>query len=147
MKKLLILLTFAVAIASCKSPCQISERKVQKLEAKCPEVFKETIVVRDTVFVPEKVVADTSFVTELYDTITFTKNDVRVKIRRINDTIIVDSIVCITDTVFFEKEVVVERLKLEVKPPFFKRIETWVTILIGILVSIILLKITKRFFL
>tara|TARA_R110002020_G_scaffold175997_4_gene368033 strand:- start:6615 stop:7058 length:444 start_codon:yes stop_codon:yes gene_type:complete len=143
MKKILILLSLAVNVISCKSPCEISERKIQKIEAKCPEVFQEKITVRDTILIEEKVVSDTSFVTEIYDTITFTKNDVRVKIRRINDTILVDSIVCLTDTIFFEKEVTVERLKLEVKPPFFKRIETWVVIIIGLIFSLVILKVTK----
>ena len=146
MKKLILLLTFVVTIASCKSPCEISERKIQKIEARCPESLLDTVVVRDTIVIPQKVVSDTSFVTELYDTITFTKNDVRVKIRRINDTIVVDSIICLTDTVFFEKEIIVEKMVLQEKEPFFKRFQIWIVILFGLVGAFLMLKLTKWFF-
>ena len=144
MGKLLLILTLVATISSCSSPCEISERKIQKIEAKCPESFKQTIVVRDTIVLPPQTLSDTVFITKPQDTVVLEDKGFKLKLIRSFDTITIDSLVYQQDTVFVEKEIIVERLKLEVKPPFFKRLGFWITIILGILCGFILLSFTKR---
>jgi len=146
MKKLLLLLTLAVTIISCSTPCSISERKIQKIEARCPEVLNQTIVVRDTIVMPPQILSDTVFVTKPQDTIVLEDKGFKLKLIRSFDTITIDSLVYQQDTVFFEKEIIVEKVVLQEKEPFFKRFQTWIVILFGLVGAFLMLKLTKWVF-
>ena len=67
----------------------------------------ETIVYRDTVIVPLEAVTDT-FITKQVDTITIENERLRIDVRRIHDTLVIDG-ECKTDTIYREK--IIERPK------------------------------------
>lgn len=69
---------------------------------------KQVVRVDTMLITKEKILRDT-IVSNKYDTINTIKNNVSLRIVRINDTIIVDAI-CPQDTIFFTKEIKVDKI-------------------------------------
>ena len=77
--------------------------------AKDPDILKSVVVKVDTTIVTEyKAIRDT-LVLQRHDTITIERNAVRIKIRRIHDTIQVDA-ECLPDTIRIQKVVEVPQV-------------------------------------
>jgi len=77
--------------------------------AKDPTILQKQVVRVDTVLTTKERILRDTIVSNKYDTINTIKNNVSLKIVRINDTIIVDA-VCPQDTIFFTKEVSVDKI-------------------------------------
>ena len=100
-----ILLTFSFLLFSC-SP----QYRLHRLVTKHPELSRvDTIKTIDTVIVPG-IKTDTVFHSSvLKDTITITKEKLKIRLIEINDTIYLDAIVE-PDTVIIIKEILVDRI-------------------------------------
>ncbi len=77
--------------------------------AKDPTLIQKEVVRVDTVLVTKERTLRDTIVSSKYDTIERIQNNVSLKIIRINDTILVDA-VCPPDTVFFTKDVAVDKI-------------------------------------
>lgn len=115
MKNLIIITLSILLLASC-SP----QRRLHRLVSKHPELSRtDTINIQDTVIVPG-VKVDTIFHSSLLkDTITITKEKLKIRLIEVNDTIYLDAKVE-PDTVILTKEILVDRI-IHVKP------ENWLT--------------------
>jgi hypothetical protein len=129
--KVIILLLLAV---SCTP-----QKKLHKLLKKHPElVSKDTLKVKDTVFI-DHIYTDTVLSWHnLYDTVTIEKERLKMKIVRVNDSIYLSG-ECLADTIYTEKIVLVD--KINYTPPLKNR-NIWLifAIIIGIIVSIRLIR-------
>ena len=83
--------------------------------AKDPTLLQKEVVKVDTVLITKERVLRDTIVSAKYDTIETVKNNVSLRIVRINDTILVDA-VCPPDTIFFTKEIMVDKVVYEHKP-------------------------------
>lgn len=83
--------------------------------AKDPTLLQKEVVKVDTVLITKERVLRDTIVSAKYDTIETVKNNVSLRIVRINDTILVDA-VCPPDTIVFTKEVIVDKVVYEHKP-------------------------------
>ena len=77
--------------------------------AKDPSILQQEIVRLDTVLITKERILRDTVVSAKYDTIERIQNNVSIKIVRINDTILVD-VLCPQDTIFFTKEIKVDKL-------------------------------------
>ena len=77
--------------------------------AKDPSILQQEIVRLDTVLITKERILRDTIVSAKYDTIERIQNNVSIKIVRINDTILVD-VLCPQDTIFFTKEIKVDKL-------------------------------------
>lgn len=82
--------------------------------AKDHTLIQKEVVRVDTVLVTKERMLRDTIVSNKYDTIETIKNNVSLKIIRINDTILVDAI-CPQDTIFFTKEVSVDKVVMSEK--------------------------------
>ena len=83
--------------------------------AKDPTLLQKEVVKVDTVLITKERILRDTIVSAKYDTIETVKNNVSLRIVRINDTILVDA-VCPPDTIFFTKEIAVDKVVYEHKP-------------------------------
>ena len=83
--------------------------------AKDPTLLQKEVVKVDTVLITKERILRDTIVSAKYDTIETVKNNVSLRIVRINDTILVDAI-CPPDTIFFTKEIAVDKVIYEHKP-------------------------------
>jgi hypothetical protein len=110
-------LSLILLLSSCSAQWHL-----KKAVQKDPMILKkDTLVVQDTFVVPPVVLKDTVTLRQ-HDTITITKNRLRVKIVKVNDTLIIDA-KCDSDTivrtievpydkiVYVEKESVWDKIK------------------------------------
>ena len=148
MKNLLIILGFTIILFSCKTQCEVSERKLEKIIEKCPDVLKDTVTVVDTVVLPPNVIYDTAFVTNPIDTIRIENDRQVIKIRRVYDKIYIDTAMCKTDTVIVTVEVPVEKAIIQPvkKLGFFGKLQKllggvvfWTVIIVAVLIGIFIL--------
>ena len=115
--KWLVKLTLLLLLTSCSAQWHL-----RKAVQKDPMILKkDTLVVQDTFVVPPVVLKDTVTLKQ-HDTITITKDRLRVKIVKVNDTLIIDA-KCDSDTivrtievpydkiVYVEKESVWDKIK------------------------------------
>jgi len=77
--------------------------------AKDPDILKSVVVKVDTTIVTESKAIRDTLVLERHDTITIERNAVRIKIRRIHDTIQIDA-ECLPDTIRIQKVVEVPQV-------------------------------------
>lgn len=77
--------------------------------AKDPDILKSVVVRVDTTIVTESKAIRDTLVLERHDTITIERNAVRIKIRRIHDTIQIDA-ECLPDTIRIQKVVEVPQV-------------------------------------
>ena len=100
----LAVLSLCVILTSCGANFHLN-----RAIAKDPTMLQKQVVRVDTMLITkEKILRDT-IVSNKYDTINTIKNNVSLRIVRINDTIIVDAI-CPQDTIFFTKEIKVDKI-------------------------------------
>ena len=110
-------LSLILLLSSCSAQWHL-----KKAVQKDPMILKkDTLVVQDTLVVPPVVLKDTVTLKQ-HDTITITKDRLRVKIVKVNDTLIIDA-KCDSDTivrtievpydkiVYIEKESVCDKIK------------------------------------
>ena len=115
--KWLVKLILVLSLTSCSAQWHL-----KKAVQKDPMILKkDTLVVQDTFVVPPVVLKDTVTLKQ-HDTITITKDRLRVKIVKVNDTLIIDA-KCDSDTivrtievpydkvVYVEKESVWDKIK------------------------------------
>jgi hypothetical protein len=113
----LVKLILVLSLTSCSAQWHL-----KKAVQKDPMILKkDTLVVQDTLVVPPVVLKDTVTLRQ-HDTITITKDRLRVKIVKVNDTLIIDA-KCDSDTivrtievpydkiVYVEKESVWDKIK------------------------------------
>ena len=133
--KVLILIT-AICILSLTS-CSANWH-LKRAIAKDPSIIQPPEVeIVDTTIVIEEIRAETTFVSLPMDTITIEKERLRIKIKRIHDTLMVDG-VCMTDTIRIIEEV-------ELPPVIkYKPRPTWQTILAWLLAGLFAFKIIQR---
>ena len=104
--------------------------------AKDPEILKSVAVKVDTTIITENKTIRDTLVLERHDTITIERNAVRVQIKRINDTIVVDA-ECLPDTIRIQKVV-------EVPQVVYKEDKNWLFPLVAFVIGIIMaIKIVK----
>lgn len=133
--KVLILIT-AICILSLTS-CSANWH-LKRAISKDPSIMQPPEVeIVDTTIVIEEIRAETTFVSLPVDTITIEKERLRIKIKRIHDTLVVDGM-CMTDTIR-----VVEEVEL---PPViqYKPRPTWQTIIAWLLAGLFAFKIVQR---
>lgn len=106
--------------------------------AKDPEILKSVAVKVDTTIITENKAIRDTLVLERYDTITIERNAVRVQIKRINDTIVVDA-ECLPDTIRIQKVVEVPQVVYKEKEG-----NRWLFPLVAFVIGIIMaIKIVK----
>lgn len=115
------------------------QKKLNRLLKKHPELIsKDTLKVKDTVFI-DHIHTDTILSWHnLYDTVTIEKERLRMKIVRVNDSIYLSG-ECLSDTIYTEKIVMVD--KINYTPPLKNR-NIWLifAVIIGLILSIRLMR-------
>ena len=133
--KVLILITAIciLSLTSCSANWHLS-----RAIAKDPSIIQPPEVeIVDTTIVIEEIRAETTFVALPIDTITIEKERLKIKIKRIHDTLKVEG-VCMTDTIRIIEEVELPPvIKYEPRP-------TWQTILAWLLAGLFAFKIIQR---
>lgn len=133
MKRTALYIVVLLLLASC-SP----QKRLHRLVSKHPELSRvDTIKIQDTVIVPS-IKTDTVFSSSLLkDTVTITKEKLKIKLTEINDTIYLNAEVE-PDTVILTKDVLVDRI-VHVEPVkwWIKYWWVWV-LLIGIIILFLL---------
>jgi len=100
----LAVLSLCLIMTSCGANWHL-----QRAVAKDPTLLQKEVVKLDTVLITKERVLRDTIVSSKYDTIETIKNNVSLRIVRVNDTIIVDA-VCPQDTIFFTKEITVDKV-------------------------------------
>jgi hypothetical protein len=98
---------------------------LKKAVQKDPMILKkDTLVVQDTLVVPPVVLKDTVTLKQ-HDTITITKDRMRVKIVKVNDTLIIDA-KCDSDTIVRTIEVPYEKIVYVEKATFWDKFKDFI---------------------
>jgi len=137
-KKFLILnSSFLILFLFSCSPA----KRLDRLVSRHPELrLPDTLIVRDTLISPA-VQADTLLhLEQLNDTVILEKERLQVKLLRKLDTLWVEG-TCNPDTIYYEKQIPVEKIKL-VKEPFNLKPVLW--LLGALIILIMILSIVKR---
>lgn len=114
----------ALMLTSCGA-----QYHLKRAIAKDPAIVQNQAVKLDTVVITEiKAVRDT-FVLKTVDTITVTKNAVRVRLKRSYDTIMVDA-ECLPDTIRIEKEIFVPKVVYQEKTSTFDLVKLILVLLL-----------------
>lgn len=108
--KLAVLSVCVLLMSSCGANWHL-ERAI----AKDPGILQKQSVKVDTVLITKERVLRDTIVSAKYDTIETVKNNVSLRIVRINDTILVDA-VCPPDTIVFTKEILVDKVVYSHRP-------------------------------
>jgi len=105
MKNYIIILLIALILGAC-SP----QKRLHRLVALHPELVQnDTIRINDTTFIPSIQIDTMVHVNTLHDTVTITKEKLRVQFHRIKDTVYIEAEQK-ADTVILHKEVPVEKI-------------------------------------
>jgi hypothetical protein len=113
--KWLVKLILVLSLTSCSAQWHL-----RKAVRKDPMILKkDTLVVQDTFVVPPVVLKDTVTLKQ-HDTITITKDRMRVKIVKVNDTLIIDA-KCDSDTIVRTIEVPYEKIVYVEKATFWDK--------------------------
>jgi len=130
--KWLVKLILVLSLTSCSAQWHL-----RKAVRKDPMILKkDTLVVQDTFVVPPVVLKDTVTLKQ-HDTITITKDRMRVKIVKVNDTLIIDAI-CDSDTIVRTIEVPYEKIVYVEKATFWDKFKDF-TLSAGALLGCILI--------
>ena len=115
--KWLVKLILVLLLTSCSAQWHL-----KKAVQKDPMILqKATLVVQDTLVVPPVVLKDTVTLKQ-HDTITITKDRLRVKIVKVNDTLIIDA-KCDSDTIVRTIEIPYEKIIYVEKENLFDKIQ------------------------
>ncbi len=120
------------------------QKRLEHLVNRHPELrLPDTLLVRDTIITP-LVTADSTFhIEKLYDTVVIEKERLHVSLLRIHDTLYLQG-KCNPDTIYTEKRIPVEKIKLVKESQFLKSMKTLLWLLITLIILIIILTIVKR---
>ena len=117
-------------LISCKicPPQKRAENKVAKIVECYPNIqMIATINIIDTIILPSVAITDTFFITKPVDTITFIQDNIKVKIRRMYDTVFVDTIMYTSDTVFIDREIIVKSdINVTKTDTFFDKVKKFI---------------------
>ena len=114
----------ALMLTSCGA-----QYHLKRAIAKDPAIVQNQAVKLDTVIITEiKAVRDT-FVLERVDTITLQRNGVRIELKRLYDTIMVDA-ECLPDTIRIEKEIFVPKVVYQEKTTTFDLVKLILVLLL-----------------
>jgi hypothetical protein len=118
--KWLVKLILVLSLTSCSAQWHL-----RKAVQKDPMILKkDTLVVQDTFVVPPVVLKDTVTLKQ-HDTITITKDRMRVKIVKVNDTLIIDA-KCDSDTIVRTIEVPYEKIVYVEKATFWDKFKDFI---------------------
>jgi hypothetical protein len=127
--KWLVKLTLLLLLTSCSAQWHL-----KKAVQKDPMILKkDTLVVQDTLVVPPVVLKDTVTLKQ-HDTITITKDRLRVKIVKVSDTLIIDA-KCDSDTIVRTIEVPYEKVVYVEQETFVQKAQKWIVRLLLIVVG------------
>lgn len=127
--KWLVKLTLLLLLTSCSAQWHL-----KKAVQKDPMILKkDTLVVQDTLVVPPVVLKDTVTLRQ-HDTITITKDRLRVKIVKVSDTLIIDA-KCDSDTIVRTIEVPYEKVVYVEQETFVQKAQKWIVRLLLIVVG------------
>ena len=113
----LVKLILVLSLTSCSAQWHL-----RKAAQKDPMILrKDTLVVQDTLVVPPVVLKDTVTLKQ-HDTITITKDRLRVKIVKVNDTLIIDA-KCDSDTIVRTIEVPYDKIVYVEKKSIWDKIK------------------------
>ena len=113
----LVKLILVLSLTSCSAQWHL-----RKAAQKDPMILrKDTLVVQDTLVVPPVVLKDTVTLKQ-HDTITITKDRLRVKIVKVNDTLIIDA-KCDSDTIVRTIEVPYDKIVYVEKESIWDKIK------------------------
>jgi hypothetical protein len=113
----LVKLILVLSLTSCSAQWHL-----KKAVQKDPMILKkDTLVVQDTLVVPPVVLKDTVTLKQ-HDTITITKDRLRVKIVKVNDTLIIDA-KCDSDTIVRTIEVPYDKIVYVEKESIWDKIK------------------------
>lgn len=127
--KWLVKLTLVLLLTSCSAQWHL-----KKAVQKDPMILKkDTLVVQDTLVVPPVVLKDTVTLKQ-HDTITITKDRLRVKIVKVSDTLIIDA-KCDSDTIVRTIEVPYEKVVYVEQETFVQKAQKWIVRLLLIVVG------------
>lgn len=116
--KWLVKLILVLSLTSCSAQWHL-----KKAVQKDPMILKkDTLVVQDTLVVPPVVLKDTVTLKQ-HDTITITKDRLRVKIVKVNDTLIIDA-KCDSDTIVRTIEVPYDKIVYVEKQSIWDKIKS-----------------------
>ena len=134
MKNTILIIITILIFASC-SP----QKRLHRLVTKHPELSRiDTIKIQDTILVPG-VKTDTVFRSSLlHDTVTISKEKLKIRLIEINDTIYLDAVVE-PDTVIITKEILVDRI-VHVEPEKWWLKYWWVWVLLGLIILLIVMR-------
>ena len=116
--KWLVKLILVLSLTSCSAQWHL-----KKAVQKDPMILKkDTLVVQDTLVVPPVVLKDTVTLKQ-HDTITITKDRLRVKIVKVNDTLIIEG-KCASDTIVRTIEVPYDKIVYVEKQSIWDKIKS-----------------------
>ena len=140
-KKFLILnSSFLILFLFSCSPA----KRLDRLVSRHPELrLPDTLIVRDTLISPA-VQADTLLhLEQLNDTVILEKERLQVKLLRKLDTLWVEG-TCNPDTIYYEKQIPVEKIKLIKEPFSFRAVKTILWLLAGIMILVLILRLVIK---
>jgi len=130
----LILLLFSCSPAS----------RLQRLVSRHPELrLPDTLIVRDTLITPVVTADTTLHIEQLYDTVILEKERLQVKLIRKLDTLYLNG-TCLPDTIYYEKQIPVEKIKLIKEPFSFRAVKTILWLLAGIMILVLILRLVIK---
>ncbi|MBE0647549.1 MAG: hypothetical protein IH596_07190 [Bacteroidales bacterium] len=137
-KKFLILnSSFLILLLFSCSP----QSRLQHLISRHPELrLPDTLIVRDTLITPGIQADTTLHIEQLSDTVILEKERLQVRLLRKTDTLWVEG-TCNPDTIYYEKQIPVEKIQL-VKEPLNLKPVLW--LLGALIILIMILSIVKR---
>jgi len=129
------IITVALLLQSCGAQWHL-----KRAIAKDPTIVQERTEILDTIVITqEKLVRDT-IVLKRIDTTTIERNGVRIKIRRIHDTIQIDA-QCLPDTIRLVKEIKVPKIVYKEKKTTFGLVK----LIIILVILLILVNLARAF--
>lgn len=141
---IIILLVIAFQLVSC-SPQKRAKRHIRKALILDPTILqKDTLIINDTILLNE-IQKDTVVSLErLTDTFYLEKDKLSVKLIKIHDSVYIDA-KCKSDTVFYNKEIPVEKIIYKNYPkPIQKIIDNlWIYLCLFLLLIIAYFKLSK----
>ena len=119
-------------------------KRLERFLIRHPEFrYPDTLILRDTI-TTSPVEADSSIhIERLYDTVVIEKEQLEVSLLRIRDTLYING-KCNPDTIYTEKRIPVEKIKLIKEPFTLKSIRPVLWLLITLIILILILTIIKR---
>ena len=119
-------------------------KRLDRLVSRHPELKQaDTITIRDTLISPGIRADTTLHLDQLYDTVVLEKERLQVKLLRMTDTLRVEG-TCNPDTIFYEKQIPIEKIKLVTEPFSLKTLKPVLWLLVGILLLVLILRLVIK---